>query len=500
MAGKKNEEKAAEQKPEEVVYGEFWQVTKKEVNIHHEGLLIRLRKSGFCWIRIDGKKRLVQIQGKIVEEVDITDISDYVYQYIQTFVPEFIGFGKKRSELVNLFSRGIEKYINFPKLRLLGIKEISFHFDTKTESFFYFKNGVVKVTADSISLIQYSELSGFLWKKQIRKRPMILLEAGTTGDFRDLCFRICNKDEKKFTSLRSIIGYILHRYWSPSLTKIPIFLDETVNGTDEAQGGTGKTIICLALEHIRNMVTIDGKSFKPGGDFRFQQLDLDTEILFIDDLDRHTSFEFCFSIITAGIEVNQKNKASFRIPKEKTPKPIITSNFPVKSIAGNSTERRKIEFEVSSYYGAKLTPSQEFGRDFFQDWSGDDFNKMFNFFIYCCQFYLQNGIVDPPSVNTEMRRLISDLGGADLKDFLDEKVLEGSERWIKKDIYDEFCTSHYGLKKYYSSQNKFTTKVKKYFDFRSITYDETASKRKAFQLDYSTMNEDDTAGDADESP
>jgi hypothetical protein len=489
------EENKEEKQPEEISYGEFWQVTKKEITIHHEGLLEHLRTKGFCWIRINDKKRLVQIKGKKVEDADITDITDHVYNYIQTDVPEFLGFGFKRKDLTNALSRGIDKYINVPKLRLLGIKTIPFHFDTKTESFFYFKNKVAKVTADNISLIDYSELAGYVWRKQIRSRHINLLAAGTAkGDFSELCYRVCNKDEKKFKSLQSIIGYILHRHWSPSLTKVPCFLDETINGTEEAQGGTGKTIVCLALEHIRNMVVIDGKNFKPGDSFRFQQLDVDSEILFIDDLDRHTSFEFCFSIVTAGLEVNQKNKPAFRIPKERTPKLMISSNFPVKSISGNSTQRRKIEFEVSSYYNSVLSPVQEFGRDFFQDWNDEDYNQMFNFFIECSQFYLKNGIVDPPEINAGLRRLISDLGGADLKDFLDEKVKERKEKWFKKDLYDEFLKSHYGLQKYYPSQNKFTVKVRKYLEYRmnEIPFDDSAAKRKAFLLDYSGLPEEDT--------
>lgn len=493
MSEKENKAEGAEQ-PEEVIYGEFWQLTKKTITVHHEGLLDLLRRKGFCWIRIEDKKRLVKISGKKVKEVDIIDISDYVYQYIQTNVPEFIGYGFKRKDLTNTLSKGIEKYINFPKLRLLGIKEILFHSDTKTECFFYFKNKVVKVIADNICLLDYKEIDGYVWKKQVRKYDINLLEPDSNkGDFRELCFRICNKDEKKFISLQTIIGYTLHRYWSPSLTKVPCFLDETINGTEEAQGGTGKTIICLALEHIRNMVVVDGKNFKPGDNFRFQQLDLDTEILFIDDLDRNTSFEFCFSIITAGLEVNQKNKPAFRIPKEKTPKVIISSNFPVKSIAGNSTQRRKIEFEVGSYYNSEVTPAKEFGRDFFQDWSKADFNSMFNFFFECTQLYLKNGIIDPPQINAGLRRLISDLGGPDLKDFLDEKVKERKSKWFKKDLYDEFLKSHYGLQKYYPSQNKFTKKVRKYLEYRTdIPFDDAASKRKAFELDYSALPDDDS--------
>ena len=492
---KKNE---GSESPEEISFGEFWQTTPKELTIHHEGSLDLLRQNGFSWIRIDDKKRLVRIIGQRVIDADITDVTDFMYQYIKTKVPEKIGHKFTRNDLLNLFVRGIDNYINYPKLRLLGIKEIAFHFDTKTESFFYFQNGVVRVTSDSRNLIDYSGLHGYVWGKQVRPYNVTLLpEESVTGDFKTFCFRVCNEQQDRFESLMSIIGYTLHRYWSPSLTVVPCFLDETITGSDEAMGGTGKTTICLALGLIRNMVDIDGRGFKPGGDFRFQRLDLDTEILFIDDLDRNTSFEFCFSIVSAGMEVNQKNKPAFKIPKERTPKFIITSNYTIKSNSGGySTERRKVEVEVSPHYGAAVKPFDEFGREFFQDWNAEDYNQMFNFFICCTQLYLKRGIIQPPSINYELRKLISSVG-IDLKEFLDLKILEGKDKLNKKDLHEEFLKGYTGLKDYYRSPHKFTQKIHKYLKFRDIPYRETpANAKRVIEMDLSGIpaNDDDDEG------
>jgi hypothetical protein len=30
------------------IFGDFWQISKKDITIHHEGLLIHLREKGFC--------------------------------------------------------------------------------------------------------------------------------------------------------------------------------------------------------------------------------------------------------------------------------------------------------------------------------------------------------------------------------------------------------------------------------------------------------------------
>jgi hypothetical protein len=467
-----------------LIYSEFYFVDPDGiVDIHHRGLVNLLRDKGFFWLRVETTKRLVRADGKIVEEADLTDVTNFIYNYTLTSVPEDIGNGAKKTDLLNLLVRGVDKYITASKLRFLPVREIVFHHDSKSECFFYFKNGVVKITDEGIFSFGYIGLNNYIWKSQIKPYSFTLLtDDAPSGDFEIFCSRVCNNDEEKFNSLRSIIGYLLHRYIAPSNTIIPCLLDESVNGVDEANGGTGKTLICYALSFLRNMVHIDGKNFKPDGSFAFQRVGMDTEILFIDDIAKSTPFETFFSIVSLGLEVNQKNKPAFKISKEKTPKMVLTSNFPIKSIAGESTDRRKLEFETSGYYSLKHQPRDEFGKEFFNDWSESEFNQMFNFFARCVQFYLKNGLIKPPSVNTELRRIMSAVG-IDLFEFLEEKITEGMRKFQKAQLYDNFCKAYPGQRQYYPSPNKFTMKVKKYLTYKNITFVEIpAATKKNIEL------------------
>ena len=148
------------------------------------------------------------MKNNIVHEVDIIDITHFVYQHIQTDVPQSLGFGYERRDLTNLFARGIEKYINPAKLRLLGINDITFHHDSKKESFFYFMDAVVKVTAEGVNKVPYSSLNSYVWKKQIRPYNITLLDSNEpAGDFEKFCLRVCNNDVKRRITIKIINKY-----------------------------------------------------------------------------------------------------------------------------------------------------------------------------------------------------------------------------------------------------------------------------------------------------
>lgn len=464
----------------EVAFGLFWQVEPEgNVKMHHAGLIKFLRSQGFFWLKTDDTKRLCREVNRVVEEADITDITNFVYKFIESDkVPDKIEYGVEKRMLLNCMAKGIVNYINFPKLRLLPIKELQFHFDTKEACFFYFNNGVVRITEHDITLDGYSSLKQCVWKRQRRPYSFTLLKPDESqGEFETFCFRVCNEDNKRFEGLQTVIGYLLHRYWHASQPVIPCLLDETTIGTEQAEGGTGKTLICQALGFVRNMVDIDGKTFNPEGSFAYQRVNMDSEILFVDDLDRRVSFESWFSVVTTGLEINQKNKPAFKIQRERTPKIVITSNFPIKSVAGRSTERRKVEFECSQHYGT-VKPADEFGHEFFTEWDAAEFNRMFNFFARCVQSYLKNSIITPPSANYGLRQLISTIS-VDLKEFLDEKMsTRTSDMFNKKDLYSEFLSSYPGQKQFYPSPHRFTLKVHRYLQYHNVQFVEVPANKK----------------------
>jgi len=88
-------------------------------------------------------------------------------------------------------------------------------------------------------------------------------------------------------------------------------------------------------------------------------MSVDTQVLSFDDVKKHFDFERLFSVITEGITIEKKNKDAIKIPFDKSPKIIITTNYAIKG-KGNSFERRKWELEFKQFYTQEFTPQVEF--------------------------------------------------------------------------------------------------------------------------------------------
>jgi len=172
----------------------------------------------------------------------------------------------------------------------------------------------------------------------------------------------------------SIVGYLLHRHKFKTLAKAIILCDE--DKSDNAEGGTGKSILVQALSYLVKVVTEDGKHFITSS-FAYSQLDHDTAIFHIDDAAQKFDFEKIFPAITGDLIVERKYQNKFVIPYEETPKILITTNYVIVG-RGNSFDRRKIEVEFSPHYNRFWTPNMEFESDIF-DWDKTQWNCFDNF-------------------------------------------------------------------------------------------------------------------------
>ena len=169
-----------------------------------------------------------------------------------------------------------------------------------------------------------------------------------------------------------------------------------------------------AIGNLRRVVKIDGKGFKLGGDFVYQRVNLDSQVLAFDDVKKNFDFEQLFSIVSEGIAVNRKNKDEIFIPFERSPKIIITTNYVI-SGSGSSHDRRRHELEFFQYFNAKRSPLDIYGRLLFDQWDSNDWNKFDNYMIANLQMFLQFGLTKAISINADAKRFIQ----ATSKDFFD---------------------------------------------------------------------------------
>jgi len=245
--------------------------------------------------------------------------------------------------------------------------------------------------------------------------------------------------------METTIGYLLHSYKSPSESPAVILNDESI--TDNPEGGTGKGLTVKGISHIRNLYIEDGKLFKDTSNFMFQSITSDTQIISFDDISRRFDFEKLFSIMTEGITVEKKYRDAIKIPFNKSPKIVITTNYAIKG-KGASFNRRKWDVELHRHYNEDFNPGDEFGRQMFIDWEPDDWCRFDAYMIGNLQKYLKYGLHKSDFVNLEIRNLASNschefVEWCGLTDDLDRTdAIQFNVRLYKSGMYDQFLKDY----------------------------------------------------------
>lgn len=209
------------------------------------------------------------------------------------------------------------------------------------------------------------------------------------------------------------------------------------------------------------MVTMDGKSFNASKSFLWQRVTLSTQIIALEDVSRFFDFEKQFSMITEGIEVEKKNKDSFYIPYEESPKLLITSNYVIQG-TGASHERRRIEIELKQYYKPNFSPRDEFGHNLYDDWSEAEWNLFDNFMMWCVHQYLLHGVAKPENKNLSLKKLKNSVPEAFIEWFRLKEIIHG-EYYELGQICNEFRSiDHDSIK---VTNRKISTWIKAYCDY-----------------------------------
>jgi len=254
----------------------------------------------------------IKKEQNLLEETNEKRIKDYVLKNI--LERSNIGYGPYDYMASN------SGYFKPDFLSMLDTTEVEIKEDTLTECYLYFKNCVVKVTGDNIEKIDYLDLDGYVWRRQIIDRNFEPFDHHASI-FRTYLWLASGKDVQKYNSLKSVIGYLLHSFKTSANNKAIIFNDETIS--ENPNGGSGKGIFWNGLKNMKKVSRIDGKMFEPTKTFPYQTVSTDTQILVFDDVKKNFNFENLFSLITEGITLEYKGQDAITIPVEKSPKILI---------------------------------------------------------------------------------------------------------------------------------------------------------------------------------
>jgi hypothetical protein len=359
-----------------------------------------------------------------------------------------------------------ERYFKPDFLSLLDTTEINLKEDTATECYLYYKNCVCRITKDTVEQIDYIDVDGLIWKRQIIERDFKKTDHHKSI-FRTFLYLAAGKDMSKYNSFKSVIGYLLHSFKTSANNKAIIFNDETIS--ENPNGGSGKGLFWNSLKHMKRVASIDGKTFEFTKSFPYQTVSTDTQILVFDDVKKNFNFESLFSLITEGITLEYKGQDAISIPVEKSPKILITTNYTVGGIGG-SFERRKFEVEMSGYFSYKHTPLDEFGHMLFNEWDEEEWLRFDNFMINCSQYYLKNGLVKHDFHNLGVRKFIKETS-YEFYEWSKDDNLPKHDRIDKREYFERFINEYQDFKKWLT-QKRFTQWLESYGKFNGFTIEQ----------------------------
>jgi hypothetical protein len=273
----------------------FWSFDDSGAKINANELKELLEEEGFGKIYIGNEPLFIRVKENVISEVTIPLIKDFIYSYVDETILDQRRKGLVKEKLI----RSARTILTESVLTFLNTLEPEFVRDEKEKAYFFFKNGFVEVTKDEIVHKPYSELDGFIWEQQKIDRCYIKKDSRTV--FKQFISNISDFDDSRIKAIKTAIGYLLHGYRNPAIAKAIVFIDEKLS--DNAFGRSGKGLVAEAVAQIRNLLKIDGKNFKFDKGFAFQSVNLDTEVIFFDDVRKNFHFEKLFSILTGGLTI-----------------------------------------------------------------------------------------------------------------------------------------------------------------------------------------------------
>lgn len=456
---------------------EYWRITrsgrgKGKVKIKMYNYMKFLEDQGFAKKYLDSSYVFVKSENNIVEQFELSKIKDFIIDHIKYY---YIDKTYYQEALLNELLDRNGRYFGKGLIECIPSVELDVIRDKKDEANYYFKNGFVRVDKNNgISLHNYSELEGKIWKSQIIQRDFNRVSDERKSVYEQFLFNVAGKSDDRLKTIKSSIGYLLHGYKDSANAKVVVLVDEKIPDDGEPNGRTGKSIYGKALSKLKKSSRIDGKNFTFTERFTFQEVYLDTKILEFNDVTRKFDFERLFSVTTDDMTIENKKEKPFTLKFEESPKLLVSTNYTIKG-QGASYEDRLFEVEFSDHYNENHKPLDDFGKRLFDDWDADEWNRFDNFMLECVGLFLKEGLVEYKPINLERRKLIEQTCD-EFIDFADKNILVNQE-FDKSTLFNSFRLSYNTIG--WVKQKRFTGWIKLYAKSKDYNYETRDSNGKS---------------------
>jgi hypothetical protein len=450
-------EKSVEGIKETISIDEFWTYDKAgriKLSVHKFKFWLQ-QNNFFKYFPTDSETyTFIRIDRNLIEETNKDRIKDFTLSAIMNR-PE-VGF------MPYDMLAGSTKIFAPEFLNMIDSANIEMMQDTATECYLYYRNCAIRITEDKLEQLDYLDMPGYVWKKQIIDRDYIPSDHHVS-EYRRFIWLIAGQNHEKYESFKSVIGYLIHSYKTSARNRAIILNDETIS--ENPNGGSGKGLFCSALSKLKKVSSIDGKTFEFTKSFPYQTVSTDTQLLIFDDVKKNFAFESLFSLITEGITLEYKGQGAIKLPVQKSPKIVITTNYTLGGVGG-SHERRKFEVELSDHFSHMHTPLDEFGHMLFEDWNEDEWRAFDTYMISCCQFYLKHGLVKHDFNNLEVRKFIKETS-YEFYEWSEDGNIPKDIRLYKDELYDNLISDYSDLSKWLTKK-RFTQWLNAYGIYKGM--------------------------------
>ena len=399
--------------------------------------------------------------------------------------------------------------------------DLDFNTATPTSQRLPFKNGIVTVTAERISFQAHSSIPDghYIWADSViphTYRPMKPMFSWTKNEegryvvtfsedapskmlrvVRNMARLYWRKEDELGQELTAeeqademqalvvimlAIGYLLHRYKSPSAAYAELFLDYAIgNNAKERNGRSGKSFLMKAVGKLLHHLFIDmsNLSKKSNQQFGFAGVKRSTGLVIVDECPENFAFNELYPKITDDLEVERKKENPIIIPFSQAPKFAVATNYTLKDHSP-STEGRFAPVVVGDYYHVKSQTndyletrqiSDTFDMNLLDDaYPEADWQADFHFMLECLQFHLSLSEKErrqwPPMKQIERRELQAAMSDT-FREWADETLGEGSE-YLDKQVNAETLYEQYKKETdSIISKKGFTSQLKKWSEYAS---------------------------------
>lgn len=214
----------------------------------------------------------IKKEGIFLNIVYEKDIKDFVINWVEE--------NKCDEGVFNLITGNL-KFFKREYLSLLKSNPINTIKDTKDECYLFYKNCIVNVNKTGRKILSYTDLNYAVWKDQVINRDYFKTDHHES-EYRKFIWKISGEKDDKYRAFKSVIGYLLHNYKTNSNNKAIVFNDEIIS--ENPNGRSGKGLFWNGLKKLRNVQSLDGKTFDFNKSFPYQNVSTDCQILVFDDV------------------------------------------------------------------------------------------------------------------------------------------------------------------------------------------------------------------------